>query len=41
MTLLTIFKEHKLLLGATAILSIASVVATCGTGGVAIAAVPV
>lgn len=41
MALSTIIKEHKLLLGATAILSIASVVATCGTGGVEIAAVPV
>ena len=41
MDLLTIFKEHKLLLGATAILSVGSVAAACATGGASIAAIPV
>ena len=40
MALLTIFKEHKLLLGATAILSVGSVAAACATGGASIAAIP-
>ena len=37
MALLTIFKEHKLLLGATAILSVGSVAAAWAAGGGAIA----
>ena len=41
MALLTIFKEHKLLLGATAILSVGSVAAACATGGASIAAIPI
>ena len=40
MALLTIFKEHKLLLGATAILSVGSVAAAWATGGASIAAIP-
>ncbi|NJL89230.1 MAG: ATP-binding protein [Coleofasciculaceae cyanobacterium SM2_1_6] len=41
MALSKIIKEHKLLLGATAILSIGSVVAACATGGASIAAIPI
>ena len=41
MALLTIFKEHKLLLGATAILSVGSVAAACAAGGASIAAIPI
>ena len=36
----TIFKEHKYLLGATAVLSIGSVAAACAVPGAAIAAIP-
>ena len=40
MPLLTILKEHKYLLGATAVLSIASVGAACAVPGATIAAIP-
>ncbi len=39
MPLLTILKEHKYLLGATAVLSIGSVAAACAVPGAAIAAI--